>query len=66
MQPLITLFSAPKPFINSHISTIQMNAIQSWMALGDDVKVVLIGDEEGIEAAANQTGAHYQGLVKEK
>ncbi len=65
MQPLITLFTAPKPFINPHISTIQMNAIRSWMALGDEVKVVLIGDEEGIEAAANQTGAHYQGWLNE-
>ena len=64
MPPLITLFSAPKPFINPHITIIQMNAIRSWMTLGNEVEVVLIGDEEGIEAAANQTGANYQGLVK--
>lgn len=64
MQPLITLFTAPKPFINPHIATIQMNAIQSWMALGEDVEVVLIGNEEGIEEAAKQTGANYQGMVK--
>lgn len=64
MLPLLTLFTAPKPFKNPHIATIQMNAIRSWIALGDEVQVILIGDEEGIEAAANQTGANYHGLVK--
>ena len=32
---LITLFSAPKPFIDSHIATIQRNAIKSWTLLPD-------------------------------
>ncbi len=49
MEPLITLFTAPKPFVNPHIKIIQNNAIRSWKELGPDVSIVLIGDEEGIE-----------------
>jgi hypothetical protein len=49
---LITLFSAPKPFTNDHIATIQYNAIRSWLALDDNVEVILIGEEEGLQEAA--------------
>jgi hypothetical protein len=52
-MPLITLFSAPKPFTNPHIATIQRNAIKSWMLL-PDVDVILLGDEAGLPAAARQ------------
>ncbi len=48
---LLTLFSAPKPFTNPHIRTIQRNAIQSWTQL-DDVDVILIGDEPGMADVA--------------
>jgi len=51
-QTLLTLFSAPKPFTNPHIADIQYNAILSWVNLGSDVKVVLIGQEEGLPEAA--------------
>jgi hypothetical protein len=51
---LITLFSAPKPFTHDHIATIQYNAIQSWLALGDEVEVLLIGDEPGLNEAASE------------
>lgn len=47
-MPLLTLFSSPKPFVNPHIATIQRNAIQSWLALGSEVEIVLLGDERGI------------------
>ena len=43
MTPTLTLFSAPKPFTNPHIRTIQRNAIQSWLALGPEVQVILVG-----------------------
>ena len=46
-DPLITIFTAPKPFTNPHIDLIQRNAIQSWLHLGDDVNVVMIGNEPG-------------------
>ena len=45
---LITAFTAPKPFTNPHIATIQRNAIQSWIHLGSEVEVLLMGDEEGM------------------
>ncbi|HEX5837835.1 MAG TPA: hypothetical protein VFY26_08390 [Anaerolineales bacterium] len=52
-MPLITLFSAPKPFSDPHIATIQRNAIQSWTLL-PDVDVILLGEETGLAEAAQQ------------
>ena len=46
-MPLITLFSAPKPFTNPHIAMIQRNAIKSWTLL-PDVEVILLGEEDGL------------------
>lgn len=45
---LITLFTAPKPFTDPHIDTIQRNALKSWLMLGNDVEVVVVGDEIGV------------------
>jgi hypothetical protein len=56
MPPLMTIFTAPKPFTNPHIDLIQRNAIHSWVALGKDVRVLLIGDEEGMTEAAVDLG----------
>lgn len=58
-MPLITLFSAPKPFTNPHIAMIQRNAIQSWIALGEDVEVLLLGEEEGLESVAQELGVRW-------
>lgn len=52
MKPMITLFTAPKPFVDPHIATIQRNAVRSWLALGSDVEVVLLGSDPGVEEAA--------------
>ncbi len=52
-MPLITLFSAPKPFTNTHIATIQRNAIKSWTLL-PDVEVILLGEEVGLAEAAQE------------
>src|SRR5258707_13898162 len=52
-MPLITLFSAPKPFTNPHIAMIQRNAIQSWILL-PDVEVILLGEETGLAEAARE------------
>jgi hypothetical protein len=58
-DPLLTIFTAPKPFTNPHISLIQSNAILSWLHLGDEVNVIIIGDEQGIaEFAAEQSIQH--------
>lgn len=51
-MPLLTIFSAPKPFTDPHIETIQRNAILSWMNLGPEVDVLLVGDEDGIQELA--------------
>lgn len=58
-MPLITLFSAPKPFVNPHIAMIQRNAIQSWKALGEDVEVLVLGEEEGLGQAAQELGVKW-------
>jgi len=54
----ITLFSAPKPFIDPHIATIQRNAIKSWTLL-PEVDILLIGAESGVEEIANEFGVQY-------
>ncbi|MDO8752327.1 MAG: hypothetical protein Q7J80_00415 [Anaerolineales bacterium] len=57
-MPLITLFSAPKPFTDPHIAMIQRNAIKSW-ALLPDVEVILLGEEEGLAQAAKEFGVKH-------
>ena len=57
-MPLITLFSAPKPFTNPHIAMIQRNAIRSWTLL-PDVEVILLGEEEGLAEAARELGVKH-------
>lgn len=57
-MPLLTLFSAPKPFTDPHIATIQRNAIRSWTLL-PDVGVLLLGDEAGLPEAARDLGAQH-------
>ncbi|MBN8658616.1 MAG: hypothetical protein J0M11_22965 [Anaerolineae bacterium] len=57
-MPLITLFSAPKPFTNPHIAMIQRNAIKSWTLL-PDVEVILLGEETGLAEAAKELGVKH-------
>ncbi len=58
-MPLLTLFTAPKPFTNPHIDLIQRNALRNWMALGEAVEVVVIGDEPGIAEVCAELGLRY-------
>lgn len=55
----ITLFSAPKPFINPHIDLIQCNAIQSWLHLGEQVQVILVGEEPGLAKVAAEFSVQH-------
>jgi hypothetical protein len=55
---MLTLFSIPKPFVG-HVAVIQRNALGSWMRLGQDVQVILIGNEDGIAEAAREAGAEH-------
>jgi hypothetical protein len=48
---LLTLFTAPKPFTDPHINTIQRNAIRSWTLL-PETKILLLGEEDGLAEAA--------------
>lgn len=60
---LITFFSAPKPFTDPHIATIQRNAIKSWTLL-PDVEVILLGNEEGLSQAAKELSVKHIPNVK--
>ena len=62
-MPLITLFSAPKPFTEPHKATNQRNAIKSWSLL-PDVEVILLGEEEGLAEAARDLGVTHIPSVK--
>ncbi len=55
----LTIFTAPKPFTNPHIATIQRNAIRSWSALGPEVDVILLGEESGLAEAAAELGVRH-------
>jgi len=59
----ITIFTAPKPFVNPHIATIQRNAIRNWLSLSD-VVVLLMGDESGMKEAAAETGVRHVAQVR--
>lgn len=61
---LLTVFSAPKPFTNPHIATIQRNAIRSWTRLGPEVDVLLLGEESGLAETAAQLGVRHIPLVE--
>lgn len=60
----ITIFTAPKGFTNPHIAMIQCNAISSWKALGPQVEVLLMGDEEGMAEEAKELGVRHIPDVK--
>ena len=55
----VTIFSAPKPFTDPRIARIQRNAIGSWLNMGDQVEVLLLGDDPGIREASAQFGATH-------
>lgn len=64
LKPLITIFTAPKPFVDPHINLIQRNAIISWLNLGKEVEIYLIGNETGVEEIARELGVGYLPDVK--
>ena len=55
----LTIFTAPKPFTNPHIAMIQRNALESWLRLGPEVEVLMIGDEEGVAETARFMGIQH-------
>ncbi|HEB65546.1 MAG TPA: hypothetical protein ENJ02_08395 [Chloroflexi bacterium] len=60
----LTLFTAPKPFTDPHIATIQRNAIRNWLRL-EGVDVLLVGDEPGLAETAAEFGvAHLRDVER--
>lgn len=55
----LTIFTAPKPFTDPHISTIQRNALQSWLHLGAGIEVIMLGDETGMAEVADEYGIRH-------
>jgi hypothetical protein len=60
---VLTILTIPKPFVG-HIGNIQRNALESWKELRDDVQIVLIGDEPGIEDVAHGMGVQHVGGIE--
>lgn len=61
---MLTIFTAPKPF-RGHIDVIQRNAIGSWLQLGPEIEVLLIGEEEGIAHIAKEMNiTHYPDVAR--
>lgn len=60
----LTIFTAPKPFTNPHIALIQQNAIRSWVALGPQVEVIVLGEEDGLADFAAECGVLHLPQVK--
>lgn len=56
--PMLTIFTAPKPF-HGLIDVIQRNALGSWLNIGSEVEVLLIGDEEGLAEAAQAYNVRF-------
>jgi hypothetical protein len=55
----LTLFTAPKPFTDPLVITIQRNALRSWMQLGDNTEIILLGDEPGMAEIAAELGLRH-------
>jgi len=56
--PLLTLFTVPKRFAG-HTGVIQRNATGSSKRLGEEVEVILCGDDDGVREAARELGARH-------
>jgi hypothetical protein len=63
-MPLLTIFTAPKPFIDPHITVIQRNALKNWLALGDEVEVFVLGDDPGVSETCAELGIRHISGVK--
>jgi hypothetical protein len=55
---LLTLFTLPKRFAG-HIGVIQRNAIGSWKRLGEEVEIILCGDEAGVKEVATELDVRH-------
>ena len=63
-QPALTIFTAPKPFVDAHIATIQHNALACFASLQPAVQVLVIGEEPGLADAAAEHGLDHISVIK--
>jgi hypothetical protein len=59
---MLTLFTIPKAFTGS-ADIVQNNALASWKNLGDQVEVILLGDDPGVDSTAKKYGFKHIGDV---
>jgi hypothetical protein len=57
-EPVLTLFSIPKPF-HGHVGMIQRNALRSWLKLSPRCEVILCGDDPGVAEIAEEFGVTH-------
>jgi len=56
---LITLFSLPKAFSDSHTAMMQENALKSWCHMKPDLEILLLGDDNGVCEMAEEYGCRH-------
>jgi hypothetical protein len=56
---MFTILACPKPFENTHIATIQRNAITSWTLLKPRPEIILFGDEAGVAEICRDLGLRH-------
>ncbi len=56
---MFTIITIPKAFQNSHISTIQKNAIKSWTEIIPRPEIILFGDDYGVDTIAAEFGVRH-------
>jgi hypothetical protein len=57
-MPEVSIFATPKRFAGQ-FDRIQRNAIESWVALGPSVEVILIGDDDGTADISREHGLQH-------
>ena len=60
---MLTLFTIPKAF-QGHTGIIQRNAIKSWTLLDPGCQVILVGDDDGTDKAAEELNVRHISDVK--
>jgi hypothetical protein len=58
-SPFLTIFTSIKPFSDPRVNNIQRNALQSWAELGDEVDVLVVGNEAGTPEAVADLGVRH-------
>ena len=57
-MPEVSIFATPKRFVGQ-FDRIQRNAIESWIALGPAVEVILVGDDDGTAEMCRTHGLRH-------